>query len=353
MSPVRADLHDDGDHLVHELIGHGHLDHRLRQQADVVLAAAIDRLVALLASVAAHFRNRHAGHRRLFEASRTSSTLLGRMMHLTSFIFVANSTVNLTFMSTPCTVIIGALELLERFAQNVPDESEVLTFSDDGAAEGARSHHRASAERDRARAPVRGHVAWRRADQPHQSRPGARRRRDSRRVGRRHVPRSRRAERLRLPVTRNRAAAGAPNSGGRPVGGDRDHAGPSDGAATQNLDYRGTRRAPRFRMAEGTEAQVDGALATVVDLVDARRADPVPDSAEAAAARADDSGGRSGAGEVQRLSRVGVLRDSERCVRATARASNSTTPKSSAIDAFCMRHNVMMRRSYTEPLGGR
>jgi len=33
-----------------------------------------------------------------------------------------------------------------------------------------------------------------------------------------------------------------------------------------NLDYRGTRRAPRFRMAEGTEVQVDGALATVVDL---------------------------------------------------------------------------------------
>lgn len=34
----------------------------------------------------------------------------------------------------------------------------------------------------------------------------------------------------------------------------------------QNLDYRGTRRAPRFRMAEGTEAQVDGVIATVVDL---------------------------------------------------------------------------------------
>ena len=34
----------------------------------------------------------------------------------------------------------------------------------------------------------------------------------------------------------------------------------------QNLDYRGTRRAPRFRMAEGTEVQIDGALATVVDL---------------------------------------------------------------------------------------
>jgi hypothetical protein len=34
----------------------------------------------------------------------------------------------------------------------------------------------------------------------------------------------------------------------------------------QNLDYRGTRRAARFRMADGTEAQVDGALATVIDL---------------------------------------------------------------------------------------
>jgi hypothetical protein len=41
---------------------------------------------------------------------------------------------------------------------------------------------------------------------------------------------------------------------------------PSEGPAAQNLDYRGTRRAPRFRMAEGTEAQVDGVMATVVDL---------------------------------------------------------------------------------------
>jgi hypothetical protein len=37
-------------------------------------------------------------------------------------------------------------------------------------------------------------------------------------------------------------------------------------AAPQNLDYRGTRRAPRFRVADGTEAQIDGALATVIDL---------------------------------------------------------------------------------------
>ena len=36
--------------------------------------------------------------------------------------------------------------------------------------------------------------------------------------------------------------------------------------AAQNLDYRGTRRSPRFRIAEGTEVQVDGTLAILVDL---------------------------------------------------------------------------------------
>ena len=42
---------------------------------------------------------------------------------------------------------------------------------------------------------------------------------------------------------------------------------PNEGQVTpQNLDYTGTRRARRFRMADGTEAQVDGAIATVVDL---------------------------------------------------------------------------------------
>src|SRR5436189_3125619 len=33
-------------------------------------------------------------------------------------------------MSTPCTVVIGAVELLETIRQNAPDDSEVLTFSD-------------------------------------------------------------------------------------------------------------------------------------------------------------------------------------------------------------------------------
>ena len=36
--------------------------------------------------------------------------------------------------------------------------------------------------------------------------------------------------------------------------------------AAPQLDWRGTRRAPRFRMAPGTEAQVDGTTAALVDL---------------------------------------------------------------------------------------
>jgi hypothetical protein len=38
------------------------------------------------------------------------------------------------------------------------------------------------------------------------------------------------------------------------------------GGPAPPLDYRGTRRAPRFRMTDGTEAQVDGVTATLVDL---------------------------------------------------------------------------------------
>jgi len=33
-------------------------------------------------------------------------------------------------MFTPCTVVIGAVELLETIRQNVPDNSDILTFSD-------------------------------------------------------------------------------------------------------------------------------------------------------------------------------------------------------------------------------
>jgi hypothetical protein len=40
----------------------------------------------------------------------------------------------------------------------------------------------------------------------------------------------------------------------------------ASGAAAPPLDWRGTRRAPRFRLVEGTEAQIDNAPASLVDL---------------------------------------------------------------------------------------
>jgi hypothetical protein len=41
---------------------------------------------------------------------------------------------------------------------------------------------------------------------------------------------------------------------------------PATEAQSTGLDYRGTRRTARFRMEDGTELQVDGALAKIVDL---------------------------------------------------------------------------------------
>ena len=90
-------------------------------------------------------------------------------------------------------------------------------------------------------------------------------RRDSRRIGRRHL--SRLAAPHAPPPAR--PAVHKPQPSPAPADAQIDVVEPApevDAQPAQNLDYRGTRRAPRFRMAEGTEVQVDGALATIVDL---------------------------------------------------------------------------------------
>ena len=151
-------------------------------------------------------------------------------------------------------------------------------------AESARSDYHAAAAGDRSGAAVCRDVARRRAHQPHQGGPGARVHRDSRHVARWHVPRlpaprvdlagTSRAIRLR---THSRASRWCRGDRGRPD-------------APGSLDYRGTRRAPRYRMVEGTEAQVDGASAMVIDLSTVGAQIVSPDAAEAAAARADHAG---------------------------------------------------------------
>ena len=216
--------------FVHELVGHGHLDHRLRQQADVVLAAAIDRLVALLASVAPHFGDGHARHRRLFE----------RLAHFVDLVWTDDALDRASFLSADSTV---------NLMRSCPKPCTV--------------DHRCS-----------------------------------------RAPRCRFASQPCLPTGEVLIV---------------------------------TRPCAPVRMAEGTEAQVDGVVRQQsICRGSARRSCArLPGSCST---RAHHARRRSGAGEVQRRSRVGVVRDSERACRDTAPESSSPTREESAVDAFCTRH---------------
>ena len=93
-------------------------------------------------------------------------------------------------------------------------------------------------------------------------------------------------------------------------------------------------------MAEGTEAQVDGTFATIVDLstlgAQILCATPLKPQQRVRMILADDLGlVKCGC-----VRRVGVLRDSERASRVTAPASSSTDAEASTIDAFCKRHKL-------------
>ena len=165
-------------------------------------------------------------------------------------------------MSTPCTVVIGAVELLDTIRQTVPDDSEVLTFSDTeplkaleaitarrpnvialerlfaATSRGAALINRIKADPSLANAEIRVvsldgtyRISPRRAAT---------------------LPGDMQAEAPAVAEVQLEIVTTAPEL--------------SEDAAAQNLDYRGTRRAPRFRMAEGTEAQVDGVMAALVDL---------------------------------------------------------------------------------------
>jgi len=170
-------------------------------------------------------------------------------------------------MSTRCTVIIGDIELLEAFRNSAAENSEVLDFSDSeplkaleaittrqpdvvalerlfaATSRGAALINRIKADPALAGAEIRVvsldgtyRISPRRTPVP----PG-----DS----------SQATEPEPLP-----ALVDVTMEAVSPEPAEAAH------AAAQSLDFRGTRRARRFRMADGTEAQVDGAIATVVDL---------------------------------------------------------------------------------------
>ena len=169
-------------------------------------------------------------------------------------------------MSTPCTVIIGATELLEVLRDSAAADGEVLSFSDKdpiqaldaitarkpgvvvierlfaATSRGAALINRIKADPSLANLEIR--VAS--VDGTYRISP----RRAQSAVAPSPAPSPDPAPaqvQMQVEVVTDAAPGDAP-------------------APPQNLDYRGTRRAPRFRVADGTEAQIDGALATVIDL---------------------------------------------------------------------------------------
>jgi hypothetical protein len=168
-------------------------------------------------------------------------------------------------MSTPCTVIIGAAELLETLRESAAENTEVLEFGDHeplkaleaittrrpaviaverlfaATSRGAALINRVKADPDLAKAEIRV-VSL---DGTYRVSP------------RRKSVRSK-SSRAAKPVVADAELAiegieAVPKPASEPV-------------SAQNLDYRGTRRAPRFQMVEDTEVQIDGALAKIVDL---------------------------------------------------------------------------------------
>ena len=166
-------------------------------------------------------------------------------------------------MSTPCIVIIGAAEQLQALRRLADSQGEVLSFSD--------------------REPLKAveAIMTRRPDVIALERLFAATSRGAALINRIKAEPALTGTEIRVVsidgtyrVSPRRAAArpassprGASDASGQPGMTVEVIAPPVTGEATpQNLDYRGTRRAPRFRMAADTEVQVDGVLATLVDL---------------------------------------------------------------------------------------
>jgi|SRR5688572_25668934 len=168
-------------------------------------------------------------------------------------------------MSTPCTVIIGAAELLSTLRESAATGSEVLSFADTEplkALEAITTRQPAVIALERLFAAtsrgaalmnrIKSDPALATAEIRVVSLDG------TYRVSPRRTPAS--------PARAESAAQPEPGTADARI----EVLAPETAAATQpgagNLDYTGTRRAPRFRMAEGTEVQVDGGLAIIVDL---------------------------------------------------------------------------------------
>jgi hypothetical protein len=172
-------------------------------------------------------------------------------------------------MSPPCTVIIGAIELLETLRECSAENTEILEFGDHeplkaldaittrrpkviaverlfaATSRGAALINRVKADPDLADAEIRVVSV----DGTYRVSP---RRKSVRPASTSRAPAPSRVDEVNVRIEPDEA--------------DADTTPAESPAAAQNLDYRGTRRVPRFRLVEDTEVQVDGALAKIVDL---------------------------------------------------------------------------------------
>ncbi len=145
-------------------------------------------------------------------------------------------------MPESCTVIIGAAQYLDGLRQHAGAEGEVLTFGDEDPL------------------PAIDAIARRRPKLVAVERLFAATARGAALINRIKADPSLAATEIRVVSHDGGYSRVSPRRG-------RQASPAGDGsAAAALLDYRGTRRAARFQMADGTEAQVDGAPAVIVDL---------------------------------------------------------------------------------------
>lgn len=171
-------------------------------------------------------------------------------------------------MSRPCIVIIGALELLEALRENAAaGDEEVLSFSDNeplNALEAITTRRPNAIALERLFAATSRGAALINRIKADPALAGVEIRVLS-------IDGTYRVSPRRTPAPPGRSASSTlPGPDAAPAEIEIEVIAPTSEAETeaaaQNLDHRGTRRAPRVDMAEGTEVQLDGALVTLIDL---------------------------------------------------------------------------------------
>ncbi len=239
-------------------------------------------------------------------------------------------------MSTSCTVIIGAIELLDALRDSVAESGDVFTFSDNEplkAVEAITTHRPNVIALERLFAATSRGAALINRIKADPALAGVEIRVVSLDGTYRISPR-----RAPAPQAPDAAMEPAPSLAGAHIDVIEAPAVVTP-AAGQNLDYTGTRRAPRFRLVDGVEAQVDGALATIVDLsthgAQILCPTPLKPKQHVRMVLADDLGVVKFSASV-----AWAFFEIPKGVSRYRAGVEFTNPDRKAVDAFCKRHKV-------------